>query len=139
MRISTILGMALQSLFRVPATRSYPQERTPSPERLRGQLRWNPEKCTGCAVCVKDCPAVAIELLEVDKAAKRFVLRYHTDRCIFCSQCVQSCRFICLSLSNEAWELAALDKQAFTVDYGRDEDIHALVEKPASTDDPPRL
>lgn len=129
MKIRTLLGTILRSLFRTPATRHYPIERTPVPERLRGELHWNSEKCTGCAVCVKDCPADAIELLDVDRANKRFILRYHADRCIFCGQCAQSCRFKCLELSSDRWELAALNRDAFSVDYGKDEDIHAFVEK----------
>ena len=41
---------------------------------LRALLQFNPEKCTGCGVCVKDCPAEALELITLDKASKRFVL-----------------------------------------------------------------
>ena len=86
-------------------------------------------KCTGCKLCVRDCPSNAIELEVVDKATKRFVLRYHTDRCTFCAQCVVNCNFDCLGLSHEQWELAALSKQPFIVSYGRDEDIHLLAER----------
>jgi formate hydrogenlyase subunit 6/NADH:ubiquinone oxidoreductase subunit I len=56
-------------------------------------------------------------------------MRYHLDRCTYCAQCVQNCRFSCLSMSNEQWELAALNKEAFTVTYGRDEDIQKLLEQ----------
>ena len=95
---------------------------------------WDGSKCTGCQLCVKDCPANAIELIVIDKVAKRFVMRYHMDRCTFCDQCVQSCRFKCLNLSSEQWELAALSKEPFTVYYGKDEDIQFLLEKAAHPD-----
>lgn len=123
MKITTMLGDVLRSLLRPNSTQQYPAERQPDPERLRGKLVWNGEKCTGCALCVKECPALAIELITLDKAAKRFVMRYHIDRCTFCAQCVENCRFGCLQMSNTDWELAAADKSAFTVYYGKEHDI----------------
>jgi formate hydrogenlyase subunit 6/NADH:ubiquinone oxidoreductase subunit I len=116
-----------RSLWKRPFTEKYPLEKRPTPERARGALRWSPEGCTGCALCSKDCPANAIDLITLDKKAKRFVLRYHMDRCAFCGQCVQSCRFHCLEMPNEEWELAAVNREPFTVLYGREEDLQQLL------------
>jgi formate hydrogenlyase subunit 6/NADH:ubiquinone oxidoreductase subunit I len=124
-----MLGDVLHSLVRSPATRNYPDERHETPERLRGRLHWEPANCTGCALCVKDCPSKAIELITVDKANKRFVLRYDMDRCVYCGQCVQSCRFDCLQLSSEDWELAALTRAPFTVYYGNPEDVRTVLDR----------
>jgi formate hydrogenlyase subunit 6/NADH:ubiquinone oxidoreductase subunit I len=129
MRIGAMLGDISRSLFKHPFTEQYPFERKPTPDRLRGKMVWDPAKCTGCRVCLRDCPADAIQLEVVDKATKRFVLRFHTDRCTYCGQCVVNCNFDCLGLSHEQWELAALSKQPFVVSYGRDEDIHLLAER----------
>ena len=131
-RIGAMLNDIVESLFKRPITEKYPFERHPAPERLRGKLMWDPEKCTGCGLCNKDCPSNAIELIVIDKKAKRFVMEYHADRCTYCAQCVQNCRFECLSMSNEQWELAALTKQPFEVYYGKEEDIQAILEKHAS-------
>lgn len=127
MKIGAMLGDLARSLFQHPATRRYPFERLAAPTRLRGALRWNPERCSGCGMCVKDCPANAIELITLDKATKRFVLRYHVDRCTFCAQCERTCNFGCLTMSNDQWELAALDKQAFTVYHGADADVESVL------------
>jgi formate hydrogenlyase subunit 6/NADH:ubiquinone oxidoreductase subunit I len=124
-----MLGDVVHSLFKRPITEKYPFERHAPPERLRGKLLYNPEKCTGCGLCDKDCPSNAIEMIALDKKAKRFVLRYHMDRCTYCAQCVQNCRFECMAMSNEQWELAALSKEPFTVYYGKDEDVKAVLEK----------
>ncbi len=130
-KLGTMFGDVLRSLFRSPATELYPHVRKPSPDRLRGKLVWEPEKCAGCMLCVKDCPSDAIELIVLDKVNKKFVLRYHADRCTFCAQCVVSCRFDCLHMSSEMWELASTQKEPFTVYYGKDEDVNFLLEKKA--------
>ncbi|MCL4559037.1 MAG: 4Fe-4S binding protein [Chloroflexi bacterium] len=131
MKIGAMFGDVFQSMFKRPATERYPFERRPAPENLRGELFFDAAKCVGCALCVKECPSEALELITIDKAAKRFVIRYHVDRCTFCAQCVQNCRFKCLSLSNEKWELASGKKDPFTIYYGRDEDIEFLLAKAA--------
>lgn len=134
MKLGTMLKDVLHSLLRRPATERYPLEKRPSPVRARGALRWDPEPCLGCGLCVQDCPADAIQIITLDKKAKRFVLRYHVDRCTFCSQCVQSCRFNCITLDNEDWELAGDDNKAFTMLLGREEDVDDLLAGKFETD-----
>ncbi len=131
MKIGAIFDDVVRSLFKRPATEKYPFVRREAPEHLRGRLSWTPEGCTGCAICVKDCPSNAIELITVDKASKRFVVQYHVDRCTFCAQCVENCRFDCLKMSNTQWELAALNKQPFTLYFGNDADVEAVLAKSA--------
>ena len=134
MTIGSMLSDIVRSLFSKPATEHYPFERNEAPERLRGKLVYDPSKCAGCQLCVKDCPADALELLVVDKVNKRFVLRYNMGRCSYCSQCVESCRFNCLEMSSEQWELASIKKQPFDVYYGREEDVQAIVARFAPKD-----
>lgn len=131
MKLGAMLGDVIRSLFRRPATELYPFTRRPAPERFRGKLVYDPAKCSGCQLCIKDCPSEAIELVVLDKVNKKFVLRYHQDRCTYCAQCVVSCRFNCLDMSSEMWELAAVNKLPFEVYYGKDEDVKFLLEKMA--------
>jgi len=127
MRIGAMLSDVLRSLVRPPVTERYPFEKRPAPERLRGRVIWTPDRCTGCALCVMDCPAEAIELTVVDKANKKFIFNYHVDRCTFCAQCRISCRQGCISLSGADWELAALVRGSYVLHYGEVSDVPGLL------------
>jgi formate hydrogenlyase subunit 6/NADH:ubiquinone oxidoreductase subunit I len=119
----------LTSFFSTPVTEKYPFERPETATRFRSKLTFDPSKCTGCNLCSKDCPANAIEIVIIDRAAKRFIAHYSVDQCIYCGQCVQSCKFKCLDMPNNDWELAALSKDSFAVTYGKDEDIASFMER----------
>ena len=131
-KLGAMLGNAVQSLFKKPATQHYPAVKEPTPIRLRGRLIYDANKCTACMMCVRDCPADAIEVLIVDRKEKKFVMRYHYDRCVFCAQCVASCKFDCLDMSNEEWELASVQKEPFTVYYGNEENVKFILDQAAS-------
>lgn len=127
MSIGTMFQDIVESFFKKSATQLYPAERIAPPQRYRGVLTYSPSACTGCSLCVKDCPSDAIELIILDRAAKRYVVKYHMDRCIYCGQCVVNCKFKCIHMSSEEWEHAAPDRK-FMVYYGRNEDIAQYVE-----------
>ena len=136
MKIGTMFNDILRSFFSRHTTQLYPVQRIPPPERYRGILSYTPSLCTGCSLCVKDCPSDAIELVILDRAAKKYVVKYHMDRCIYCGQCVVNCKFKCISMSNQEWEHAALHRD-FMVYYGRDEDISKYLETLAGAVDKP--
>ena len=129
MMIGTMFIDVFKSFFIKPVTQLYPLERTNPEKSYRGKLSFSPVACTGCGLCVKDCPAKAIELTTLDRAAKRYVMTYRSDRCLFCGQCVISCKFKCINLAHDDWEHAALGKKEFTLYYGKPEDIEISLAK----------
>jgi formate hydrogenlyase subunit 6/NADH:ubiquinone oxidoreductase subunit I len=134
MRFATMWTDVLPSLVKAPATERYPYERRQPPDRLRALLLWDPEKCTGCGLCAMDCPSEAIEMIVLDKKAKRFVMRLHLDRCAFCGQCTYSCRQDALKMPNGEWELAALDRDALTLIRGERADVEEALGIAPATD-----
>lgn len=131
MKLGTMIADVARGLLQSPATRRYPFERQPAPARLRGRLHWNPERCTACNMCATDCPAGAIKLFVHDKATHKIVMRYDVGNCTFCGQCVQSCNRDSITLVNDEWELAALDRRGFTLYYGAPDDVERAMAEDA--------
>jgi formate hydrogenlyase subunit 6/NADH:ubiquinone oxidoreductase subunit I len=69
------------------------------PEGYRGLVRVRADLCRGCSLCVRDCPAFALELLREDK--QTFQLIYYPERCAYCGQCELSCNFGAIYQQNE--------------------------------------
>jgi formate hydrogenlyase subunit 6 len=130
-KLGTMLPDVVRSMFHHHVTEDYPTVHSETPPRLRGSLEWDPQACSGCGLCVMDCPASALELVVLDRKAKRYVMTYHEDRCTFCGQCVMSCRQKSLAMPNDRWELASLDPTSFIFHFGDVQDVeHVLANKP---------
>ncbi len=134
MKLGSLVGELISSLFKKPVTITYPATKESTPEGFRGKLVYDSVKCTGCSLCVKDCPAAALELIVLDRANKRFVMRYYADRCTFCEQCVISCRSEALELSRDEWELASISREPLDILYGHEEDIQEVLDRAAKPD-----
>ncbi|MDD1706869.1 MAG: 4Fe-4S binding protein [Methanoregulaceae archaeon] len=68
----------------------------PVPPRFRGKIVYDRESCIGCQLCLKVCPAHAIEFLPETKR-----VRIYVTQCIFCSQCNDICPKDSLHMSPE--------------------------------------
>ncbi len=93
----------IASVFRKPATHRYPAAPFEMPAHFRGQIRFIAKNCIGCRMCMRDCPADAVEIRKVGE--KRFEARFDLGRCIYCAQCVDSCPKSALE-ATDRYELA---------------------------------
>lgn len=66
----------------------------PVPPKFRGKIAYDREKCIGCQLCIRVCPAKVIEFKPEEKK-----IRMHVARCTFCAQCVDACPVGALGLS----------------------------------------
>ncbi len=108
----------LKQLFRKPFTNRFPSKHVPKsttkllknvkegmakvnrpvpiPEGFRGKIAYDKEKCIGCKLCIKVCPANCYDFLEKERKVK-----YHLSRCTFCAQCVDVCPVNALTSTKE--------------------------------------
>jgi ech hydrogenase subunit F len=109
--LSPMVKALLAHLFAKPATSKYPFVKAEVPEGFRGRQVYDNALCISCGLCSRDCPAKAIEMVEVD--GKRRPL-FHLDLCIFCYQCAESCPRNAIK-SSEFFELASTHKSDLVV------------------------
>jgi NADH-quinone oxidoreductase subunit I len=64
----------------------------------RGLVSFNPELCTGCAICRFRCTARAITF---SSAKSEFTWAYDPGQCTFCGRCVEGCKTHALSQASE--------------------------------------
>ncbi len=123
--IGAVLSEALGSLFKKPATSEYPKKKREIHKSYAGMISFEQDKCIGCQICVRNCPANAIKITKV--ADKVFSCELSLANCIFCSQCVLSCPKKALH-TTDSFELAQTDKSKLTV---KREDLAPKKEKQA--------
>jgi formate hydrogenlyase subunit 6/NADH:ubiquinone oxidoreductase subunit I len=129
-RVSPIFKRAISHIFTKPATTKYPFVKPQIPEDARCKTVYEIKSCnvidigtglkdgltidvksivgSNCRVCVRDCPAAAIEIVEVEGKQRPQI---RLDKCIFCHQCVESCPRGAIT-SSIFYELATTDKCA---------------------------
>lgn len=94
-----LLPELFRTLFRGRITVRFPFEPPALPACFRGKVAIDAALCRGCGLCVRDCPAFALEL-ERDEAG-RFKLIHYCDRCAYCGQCRDVCREGAIRLTDE--------------------------------------
>lgn len=112
-----MIELVLRSLFLKPATVKYPFEALKMPDKFRGKLKFFPEKCIGCLICMKDCPAKAITIKKVGD--KKFDCVIDLAKCVYCAQCVDSCPKKALEATPD-FELAQLNRDKLVITFHAD-------------------
>lgn len=115
MRLPSV-GMVIRQVLKKPATNLFPAKHLPpsitgflgkvaagkaaitppiaAPDRFRGMIQYDRESCIGCRLCLRVCPAHAIEFLPETKR-----IRIYVTSCVFCSQCNDVCSTGSLKMS----------------------------------------
>ena len=110
-----MLPLVLKMLFHKTATAFYPKVAVVMPDRFRGKLAFEAEKCIGCKLCMKDCPSDAIYIEKIGE--KKFSCTVYLDRCVYCGQCVDTCPKDALRNTKD-YELAGYNRESLKVNIG---------------------
>ena len=102
-----MIESVLASLFKKPATTRYPFEKYTMPARFRGKPVFHSEKCTGCKLCIRDCPSQAITITKVGE--KQYEASIDLGKCVYCGQCADTCPRCVIEITTE-FELARLER-----------------------------
>jgi formate hydrogenlyase subunit 6/NADH:ubiquinone oxidoreductase subunit I len=94
-----LIHTLFEALFTGPETIRYPFGDLDLPEGFRGTVDFTSDLCTGCGLCVRDCPANGLVLLR--ESRETYELRYYPDRCAYCGQCQLTCPHGAISHSNQ--------------------------------------
>ena len=133
--IAHLLPELIRTLFSKRITLTYPFEPLQLPSCYRGKIVIDETQCKGCGLCVRDCPAFALELERESGDAFRMI--HHYDRCAYCGQCAETCRSGAISLVNE-FVRACAERETLTetlVERGKGEDDReADTECPSETE-----
>lgn len=114
----SLLPQLLNTLCSRRITVRYPFEPLELPPYFRGRVVSEPEKCRGCGLCARNCPAHGL-ILERRSGRKGFRLTHYPDRCAYCGQCEDDCPSGAIHLTNQ-YAPATTD---------REELVHVLVER----------
>ena len=106
-----VLKKATENTFAKPATSKYPFEKAQVQEDFRGEPVLNMEKCIGCGTCCRNCPAKAIEMVEVN--GKKYP-QINLGKCVFCYQCIDTCPKKAIEHTTN-FELATTDKSSLII------------------------
>ena len=131
--LGSLKGLATTFLwnFRKPVTAQYPKEHLPVQKRFMGfpALTWDGQVgeayCTGCMVCVRECPTLCMSATMKDnpiyaegKSHRRKIIEefeINLNRCILCGICVDVCNFDAIVMSHEH-ELSSYARNGARVD-----------------------
>ncbi|MFW6056595.1 MAG: 4Fe-4S binding protein [Chloroflexota bacterium] len=124
----TILKILMRQLLGRPSTNPFPAARAPRSAKgflediknkrvaanppvpiqpgFRGKIAYDKDKCIGCQLCIRVCPARVIEFIPEEKKVKFFI-----TRCCFCAQCAEVCPVDCIAMTDE-FLLADTDKRS---------------------------
>jgi NADH-quinone oxidoreductase subunit I len=117
--LAGMLGLltTIRWLFRKPVTAHYPEQHLPIQPRYMGfpALLWDETAdepfCTGCMVCVRECPTQCMQAQMSDnlrassgQSHRRKIIQefeINLNRCILCGICVDVCAFDAIEMSHE--------------------------------------
>lgn len=88
---------SLSNTFKSSYTKNYPFIKRDTPKNFRGKISLDTDKCIGCGLCTRICPAEGVtKRIE----GEHTIIEFNLGSCTFCGLCADSCPKGAITLSN---------------------------------------
>ena len=104
-----------KSMIKKPSTLVYPFEKYEPLPGSRGKIVINTPECIGCGLCIRVCPAFAIEMVGKGPTCD---MKWYSGRCVFCAECVDICPRSAIT-QETTYDLADSSQEGLIYDYKR--------------------
>ncbi len=109
--MAKFLKILARNLLQGPSTDPFPLGETFTPDRFRGKVTLDAERCMGCGICRHVCAAGAINItIRSDQSGYDFSVWHNS--CCLCGQCRHYCPINAITLSQD-WHNAHPQEQKF--------------------------
>lgn len=93
---------AFKNLFKPPVTEKYPFVKIQTPEHFRGKIKYNPDTCLGCGMCIRVCsPGAITKTVENVEGGQKITMHFNLGSCTFCQMCADFCPRKSIELTQE--------------------------------------
>jgi formate hydrogenlyase subunit 6/NADH:ubiquinone oxidoreductase subunit I len=93
---------AVSSLFKKPSTEVKPEQKKPVPEGYRGKIKFYPEKCVNCGMCIRVCsPGAITRTIKKLEDGDEVTFEFYMGSCTFCQMCSDFCARKAIELTKE--------------------------------------
>ncbi len=105
------LKVLARNLTKGPAVDPFPAQEAWTPDRFRGRVTMDPEKCVGCGICRHVCAGRAIRI-EPTEDGKGYNFTIWHNTCALCGMCRHFCPTRAITMTTD-WHNAHTQDQKF--------------------------
>ena len=88
------LKEAVSNLFSKSSCDMYPFVPAEAAPNYRGRIAFHADKCIGCGMCARNCPANAIAPTDYTAPGKKKpAMAIDSTKCVKCGACISTCKF----------------------------------------------
>lgn len=106
------LKVLARNLLQGPSTDPFPFKEAPTPQRFRGRVTMDPQKCVGCAICRHVCAGRAIHIQPHEEGAGYDFAIWHNS-CALCGMCRHFCPTQAITMTND-WHNAHTQEEKYS-------------------------
>ena len=94
------LKVLARNILQGPATEAFPYAEAPTPQRFRGKVTMDPQKCVGCGICRHVCAGKAINI-QPHEDGKGYDFAIWHNTCALCGMCRHFCPTRAITMTND--------------------------------------